>query len=179
MAASATGPFSVRACEAGDVSAICAIYAHHVLHGLASFEVEPPAEAEMARRRESVLAGGYPYLVAERAGKVLGYAYASAYRTRPAYRHTAENSVYIRHDCVGQGIGRALLAALIPACEARGLRQLVAVIGDSGNAASIALHRAAGFTMIGTIRSAGFKFGRWVDTVLMQRALGPADTTLP
>ncbi|HYM72524.1 MAG TPA: GNAT family N-acetyltransferase [Stellaceae bacterium] len=172
-------PATLRPCETRDVRAVRDIYAHHVLHGLASFEVEAPSEAEMALRREAVLAGGYPYLVAERAGEVLGYAYASAYRTRPAYRYTAENSVYIRPDCVGQGIGRLLLAALIAECERRGLRQLVAVIGDSANHASIGLHRRAGFVEIGTIRAAGYKFGRWVDSVLMQRALGDGDTTPP
>jgi len=170
---------TLRACAAEDVPAICAIYAHHVLHGLASFEIEPPSEAEMARRREAVVAGGYPYFIAEREGELLGYAYASAYRTRPGYRYAAENSVYIRHDCVGQGIGRRLLDALIPACEERGLRQLIAIIGDSANHASITLHRKAGFIEIGTFRSVGYKFGRWVDSVLMQRALGPGDATLP
>jgi len=179
MSEGATATIVLRRCEARDVPAVRTIYAHHILHGLASFETEPPSEAEMARRRDAVVAGGYPYFVAEHAGEVVGYAYASAYRARPAYRYTAENSVYIRHDRVGRGIGRMLLAALIPACEERGLRQIVAVIGDSDNAASIALYRNAGFTMIGTIRSAGFKFGRWVDTVLMQRALGDGDATLP
>jgi L-amino acid N-acyltransferase YncA len=170
---------TLRLSEPQDVRAISDIYAHHVLYGLASFEVAPPSESEMARRRDALLAGGYPYLVAVCGGEVLGYAYASAYRTRPAYRHTAENSVYIRDDCIGQGIGRKLLAALIDECEARELRQLVAVIGDSANHASIALHRRAGFVDIGTIRAAGYKFGRWVDTVLMQRALGSGDTTPP
>src|SRR5712691_46331 len=165
-------PVTTRPAEHRDIPAIQRIYAHHVRHGLASFELEPPDEAGMARRFDNVRAGGFPYLVAERDGEVLGYAYAAPYRTRPAYRHTAENSVYIRHDCARQGIGRALLAALITACEARNLRQLIAVIGDSAHHASIELHRAAGFTMIGTIRASGYKFGRWVDTVLMQRSLG-------
>lgn len=169
----------LRLCEARDVPAIRAIYAHHVLHGLASFETEPPSEAEMARRREAVLAGGYPYLVAESQGEVVGYAYASAYRTRPAYRYSGENSVYVRHDCTGRSVGLQLLAALIPACERRGLRQLVAVIGDSANHASIGLHRQAGFVEIGTLRAIGYKFGRWVDSVLMQRALGSGDATEP
>jgi phosphinothricin acetyltransferase len=165
--------------RAEDIPAIQRIYAHHVLHGLASFEIEPPDEAEMARRRQSIVDAGFPHFVAKRDGEVLGYAYAGSYRSRPGYRYSAENSVYIRHDCIGRGIGTLLLAALIPACEACGLRQMIAVIGDSGNHASIELHRRAGFEMVGTIRSAGFKLGRWVDTVLMQRALGPGDTTLP
>ena len=172
-------PPIIRPSAAPDIAAAQRIYAHHVLHGLASFEVEPPSVAEMARRRQVVLDGGYPYLVAECGGEVVGYAYAGAYRTRPAYRYTAENSVYIRHDCVGQGIGRALLSELIPLCEKAGLRQLIAVIGDSANTASIELHRRAGFVEIGTIRAAGWKFGRWVDSVLMQRSLGPGDTALP
>lgn len=170
---------TVRPCEAQDVPAICAIYAHHVRFGLASFELDPPDEAEMARRRNAVLGGNYPYLVAESGGAVLGYAYASAYRTRPGYRYTAEDSIYVRHDCLGRGVGRRLLAALIPLCEARGLRQLIAVIGDSSHEASIALHRAAGFVEIGTFRSIGYKFDRWVDTVLMQRPLGDGDATPP
>jgi L-amino acid N-acyltransferase YncA len=172
-------PVKIRASEAGNIFAIAAIYAHHVLHGLASFEIAPPSTEVMAQRRESVVAGGYPYLVAESGGEILGYAYASAYRTRPGYRHAVENSVYIRHDCVGRGIDALLLDQLIAECEARGFRQMIAVIGDSSNQASIALHRHAGFAMIGTFRSCGFKLGRWVDTVLMQRALGPGDGTLP
>ncbi len=172
-------PAIVRPSVAADIEALQRIYAHHVLHGLASFEIEPPLVEEMARRRQAVLAGGYPHLVAERGGDIVGYAYAGPYRTRPAYRYSAENSVYIRPDCVGQGIGRALLAALIPLCEAAGLRQLIAVIGDSRNTASIELHRRAGFSEIGTIRSVGYKAGRWLDSVLMQRSLGPGDTTPP
>jgi len=172
-------PLTIRPSDAGDVPAIHRIYAHHVRHGLASFEIEPPDEDEVARRRRAVVAAGYPYLVAERAGDIVGYAYAGPYRSRPGYRFTAENSVYVRDECRGQGIGKALLAALIPLCEARGLRQLVAVIGDSAHLASIELHRRAGFEMIGVIRSCGYKFDRWVDTVLMQRPLGPGDTTPP
>jgi phosphinothricin acetyltransferase len=172
-------PAIVRPSTAADIGAVQRIYAHHVLHGLASFEAEPPSVEEMARRRQAVLDGGYPYLVAERGGEVVGYTYAGPYRTRPAYRYTAENSVYIRHDCVGQGVGRALLHELIPLCEKAGLRLLVAVIGDSGNAASIELHRRAGFAEIGTIRAVGWKFDRWVDSVLMQRPLGAGDSTPP
>jgi phosphinothricin acetyltransferase len=169
----------IRACEEGDVPAITAIYHHHVLHGAASFEIEPPDAAEMARRRLAVVDGGYPYLVAEQGGRVAGYAYASAYRPRPAYRNTVENSVYVEPGRERQGIGRVLLAALLEACERRGFRQVVAVIGDSGHEASIGLHRALGFRMVGTLQSAGFKFGRWIDIVLMQRALGPGDETPP
>jgi phosphinothricin acetyltransferase len=133
----------------------------------------------MARRRRAVVDGGFPYLVAERDGRIVGYAYAGPYRSRPAYRNTVENSVYVRAGCERQGIGRDLLRALLAACEGRDFRQVVAVIGDSANAASIGLHRDLGFRMVGTLQAAGFKFGRWVDVVLMQRALGAGDGTLP
>ena len=179
MSAISSAPATLRSCQAGDIPAIATIYGHHVLNGLATFEIVPPSAEEMAQRRETIVAGGYPYLVAISGGEVLGYAYASAYRSRPGYRHTVENSVYIRHDCVARGIGRLLLDQLIAECEARGFRQMIAVIGDSGNHASIALHHRAGFAMVGTFHSCGFKLGRWVDTVLMQRALGPGDATLP
>jgi L-amino acid N-acyltransferase YncA len=146
-----------------------------VLHGLASFEVEPPDENDLRQRYFDIISGGFPYLVTERAGETVGYAYASPYRSRPAYRYTAENSVYLHPAWTGRGIGRQLLSALLIECEAKGLRQIVAVIGDSANIASIALHRRLGFTIVGTIRSAGFKLG----TVLMQRSLGAGDRTLP
>lgn len=170
---------TIRPVQDGDLPAIRAIYAHAVETGLASFELDPPDLAEMTRRRDAILAGGYPYRVAEREGRVLGYAYAGPYRTRPAYRHTVENSVYVAEEARGLGVGRRLLAALVADCAARGFRQMIAVIGDSGNAASIALHRAAGFAMIGTLPAVGHKFGRWVDSVLMQRPLGPGETTPP
>jgi L-amino acid N-acyltransferase YncA len=170
---------AIRPCREADVAAITEIYHHHVLHGAASFEIDPPDAAEIARRRSTVLDGGYPYLVAEQDGRVVGYAYASAYRPRPAYRNTVENSVYVRPGLERQGIGRMLLAALLEACEQRGFRQVVAVIGDSGNEPSIGLHAHLGFRMAGTLKSAGFKFGRWIDIVLMQRALGPGDDTPP
>ena len=170
---------TIRACEEADVATITAIYRHHVLHGAASFEIEPPDAAEIARRRRAITDGGYPYLVAEQGGRVVGYAYASAYRPRPAYRNTVENSVYVEPGRERQGIGRVLLEALLEACERCGFRQVVAVIGDSGHEASIGLHRALGFRMVGTLQAAGFKFGRWIDIVLMQRALGPGDTTPP
>lgn len=170
---------TVRDAADADLAAVQAIYAHFVLHGLASFEEVPPSTAEIARRREAVRALGLPYLVAEAEGRVLGFAYAGPYRPRPAYRYTVEDSVYVAPDAGGRGAGRALLATLIRRCEAAGFRQMVAVIGDSGNAASIGLHRALGFETAGVLRSVGFKFGRWVDSVLMQRRLGPGDAGLP
>ncbi len=162
-----------------DVPAIAAIYAHHVRTSLASFEIVPPTEEEIARRRLEVLKRRLPFLVAEIAGTVVGYAYAGPYRLRPAYRATLEDSIYVHPDHARQGIGRLLLQALIAGCEAKGYRQMIAVIGDSGNAPSIGLHRAFGFEHAGILRSVGFKFGRWVDSVLMQRSLGPGDTALP
>ncbi|MBE0624498.1 MAG: N-acetyltransferase [Burkholderiales bacterium] len=170
---------AVRASRPEDVPAITAIYAHHVLHGLASFEILPPDVNEMARRRADVLARGLPHLVAEAGTRLAGYAYAAPYRERPAYRYALEDSVYVHPDCIGRGIGRALLQALIAACTGAGGRQLIAVIGDSGNAASIGLHAACGFERTGLLPSVGFKFGRWVDSVLMQKALGEGDRTLP
>jgi L-amino acid N-acyltransferase YncA len=149
-----------------------AIYAHHVLHGTASFEEQPPALAEMLRRRADVLARGLPYLVAESDGRLVGYSYATPYRARSAYRFSIENSVYVAPGLVRAGIGRALLTELIARCEAGEWRQMIAVIGDSRNAASIALHERLGFRMVGTLRNVGRKFGRWLDTVLMQREFG-------
>jgi len=172
-------PIIVRDAAEADLPAVQAIYARHVLHGLASFEEVPPETAELAARRAAVLAQGLPYLAAEIEGRLVGYAYAGAYRPRPAYRHTIEDSVYVADGQAGRGIGRALLAGLIERCEAGPWRQMVAVIGDSSNTASIALHEALGFSRVGTFRSIGFKFGRWVDTVLMQRALGPGDAAPP
>ncbi len=170
----------VRPSRGDDVAAIAAIYAHHVLHGLASFEEVPPDAAEIARRRAGVLARGLPHLVAEATdGAVLGYAYASPYRPRASYRFTVEDSVYVAPDAVGKGVGAALLPALIEATAAVGARQMVAVIGDSANAPSIRLHARFGFRMVGTLDAVGFKFGRWVDGVIMQRALGDGATTLP
>lgn len=162
-----------------DLAAIHDIYAHHVLTGTASFEEEPPTLAQLGQRRAAVLAAGLPYLVAERHGRVIGYAYAGSYRPRHAYRYTIENSVYLASDARGQGAGRALLAELIRRCEAGPWRQMVAVIGGSDNAASIGLHRSLGFETAGVLRAAGFKFGRWVDSVLMQRALGEGDRSTP
>lgn len=170
----------IRDSQPGDVPAIAAIYAHWVRTGRASFELSPPSDAEMAGRREAILSGGYPHLVAvDGAGAVLGYAYASAYRPRPAYRHTVENSVYVAPGAARGGAGRALLAALIARCEAADFRLMVAVIGDSANTPSIRLHEALGFRHAGVIPSIGWKHGMWLDTVLMTRALGPGDTAPP
>lgn len=171
---------AVRDSVDSDLASIELIYAHHVRHGLGSFEEEPPSRDELARRRADVLARGLPYLVAvDAAGTVLGYAYAGPYRTRSAYRYTVENSVYVAPWAGRQGVGRALLAALIARCEAAGFRQMVAVIGDSGNVGSIGLHAALGFRRVGTLEAIGWKHGRWVDSVLMQRALGPGGETPP
>ena len=169
----------IRDSIAVDVAQVQEIYAHHVLHGLASFEETPPDVAEIAKRRESVLALGLPYIVAEAEGKVLGYAYATLYRTRSAYRHTLEDSVYVREGLAGRGIGLALLTELIARCSNGPWRQMVAVIGDSANHASIGLHRKLGFRDAGNLEAVGFKFGRWVDSALMQRPLGKGSDTLP
>lgn len=169
----------LRDCTPDDIAAITAIYRPAVLDGRASFETEPPDETEMARRRQALVAGGHPYLVAVLDDQAVGYAYAGPYRTRPAYRNTVENSVYVDGRFQRRGIARALLDAVIEAAAARGFRQMVAIIGDSGNAASIRLHEAAGFTPVGTLRAVGWKNGRWLDTVLMQRALGRGDADRP
>jgi phosphinothricin acetyltransferase len=169
----------VRDASETDMSAIASIYAHHVLHGLASFEEVPPPLDEMKSRRAGVLKLGLPYLVAELDGRIAGYSYATFYRARPAYRYTVEDSVYVADGLHGRGIGTALLAELIARCERGPWRQMLAVIGDSANAGSIALHRRMGFTHVGTLASVGFKFGRWVDSVFMQRALGPGDANPP
>jgi phosphinothricin acetyltransferase len=169
----------IRPATAADCAAIQSIYAHHVLHGLASFEETPPAVQEMRSRYDDVIGRGLPYLAAEEAGEVLGYGYCSLYRTRSAYRHTLEDSVYVRDGRHRKGVGKAILAALIARSEQLGYRQLIAVIGDSAQAASIGLHASLGFLRMGTLRSVGFKFGRWVDTVIMQRPLGTGDGTLP
>jgi phosphinothricin acetyltransferase len=176
---SATAPIAVRAAAPGDVPRIAAIYAHHVLNGLASFELEPPDEAEIGRRLADVRARRLPYLVAEADGRIVGYAYAARYRSRPAYRYTLEDSVYVDRDCGGRGIGRRLLDRLVSESAATGARQMIAVIGDSANRGSIALHEACGFACVGLLPAVGYKFGRWVDSVLMQRPLGEGDTTRP
>ena len=169
----------IRPAAAADIGAITHIYADAVIRGTATFELEPPDEAEMARRLDALLVRTFPYLVADHAGGVAGYAYAGPYRDRRAYDWCVEDSIYVAPQFHRQGIGVLLLAGLIAAAEARGFRQMIAVIGDSGQAASIAVHVRAGFAHIGTLRSVGFKHGRWLDTVLMQRALGSGDGTPP
>jgi L-amino acid N-acyltransferase YncA len=169
----------IRTATPADIPAITAIYRPAVLTGTASFEIDPPGEAEMGRRFAAITGAGLPYLAAERDGRVAGYAYANAYRARPAYRFSVEDSIYVAPDSQGHGIGRALLLALLDLCTGADLRQMIAVIGDSANHASIGLHRAAGFTFSGTIHAVGYKHGRWLDSVIMQRALGPGDTEAP
>jgi L-amino acid N-acyltransferase YncA len=169
----------LRPARPGDLAAITAIYDHAVRYGTASFELDPPDDAEMARRYESLRAGGYPYLVAELDGAVAGYAYAGPYRARAAYHWSVEDSIYIAPNAQGRGIGRALIERLVAEAEAGGFRQMIAVIGDSANTASIELHRRAGFRLVGTFENVGFKFGRWLDSVLMQRPLGKGATVDP
>ena len=172
----------VRDAVLGDLDAVHGIYAHHVLHGLASFEEEPPAAGEIRRRYDDVRARDLPYLVAVDGAVVLGYAYCSPFRTRSAYRYVVEDSVYVKQGQHRRGVGRALLQELVVRAEAIGFRQMIAVIGDSANAGSIGLHASLGFLRSGLLRSSGYKFGRWVDTVMMQRPLGRGDgaaTTQP
>jgi phosphinothricin acetyltransferase len=171
----------IRPSTAADVGAITAIYVHAVREGTGTFELEPPGETEMARRRDDVLAKGLPWLVATAGagGAVLGYAYANHFRPRPAYRYCLEDSVYLHPKAQRQGVGRLLLAELLARCEAGGARQMLAVIGDADNAASIGVHRALGFEHSGVLRAAGWKFGRWLDVVMMQRRLGAGETTPP
>jgi L-amino acid N-acyltransferase YncA len=161
----------VRAASEADMPAVRDIYAHYVLHSLATFEETPPTLEEMLARRQASIELGLPYLVAEAEGRTLGFAYAAAYRARPAYRFTIEDSLYVADGLNGRGIGSALLGELIAACERGPWRQMLAVVGDSANAGSIALHRRFGFELVGTLRSVGFKLGRWVDTPILQRAL--------
>lgn len=170
---------ALRACKAADIPEITAIYAQAVLTGTASFELEPPSQHEMERRREALAKGHFPYVVAIVAGKLAGYAYAGPYRPRPAYGNTVESSVYVHEGFHGRGIGKALMIRVIEQAETLGFRQMVAVIGDSTNRASIGLHESLGFRIVGTLQSVGWKHGRWLDTVLAQRALGPGDTTTP
>jgi L-amino acid N-acyltransferase YncA len=170
----------IRPATPADIPAVTRIYAHGVEYGTSSFELSPPDEAEMARRMSELMGNGFPYLAAEVDGTLAGYAYAGLYRARPAYRFTLEDSVYVAPDRQGRGIGRGLLAALIDAAQARGFRQMIAVIGDSPNqAASIRLHEAAGFRQVGILQDVGFKHERWRDTLLMQRALGDGGKTRP
>ena len=170
---------AVRPAASADMAQIQAIYAYHVRASLATLEVEPPTIAEMTRRHADLVGRGLPFLVAELDSRLLGYGYAAPYRARPAYLYTVENSIYVAEDSRGHGVGRAVLAAVIDHCEALGYRQMVAVIGDSANAASIGLHKSLGFQSAGLLPAVGFKFGRWVDSVLMQRPLGAGATDQP
>ncbi|WP_427915497.1 N-acetyltransferase family protein [Ramlibacter sp. MMS24-I3-19] len=170
---------TIRPSTDADLPAITAIYGHHVLHGTGTFETTPPTEAEMAARRADVLAKGLPWLVIEDGGRVAGYAYCQWFKPRPAYRFSAEDSIYLHPEAAGKGLGRQLLSALIDKAEAAGVRKLIAVIGDSANAGSIGVHRALGFKQVGTIASCGWKFGRWLDIVLMDRVVGAGDGSSP
>ena len=169
----------VRDATAADLPVIQAIYAHHVCFGLASFEEVPPDVAELARRRDDIVARGLPYVVVEKDKVVRAYAYAAPYRTRSGYRYAVEDSIYVAPEAVGQGLGRVALMELIERCERLDLRQMIAVIGDSGNSASIRLHERLGFRHVGTLTAVGFKLGRWVDSVIMQRSLGRAASCSP
>ncbi|MFN5722482.1 MAG: GNAT family N-acetyltransferase [Betaproteobacteria bacterium] len=166
----------IRPCRAEDLPTVTRIYGHAVEHGTGTFELEAPSLQEMQRRHADVQAKGLPWLVAERDGLVLGYAYANAFRPRPAYRFFLEDSIYLAPEAQGAGMGRLLLAELVARCSALGARQMLAVIGDSGNEASIGVHRACGFQHTGVLKHSGWKFGRWLDVVLMQRSLGPGAT---
>ena len=184
MSDASGGKIRIRESVDSDLPLIQAIYAHHVLTGLGSFEETPPDLDEMARRRADILARGLPYLVAELddpalAGRLAGYAYAAPFRTRSAYRFSVEDSIYVAPDANRRGIGRALLDELLRRCTALGYRQMIAVIGDSANHGSIGLHVHAGFKQVAFMPAVGFKFGRWVDSVIMQRPLGEGQTTLP
>jgi L-amino acid N-acyltransferase YncA len=169
----------IRPSRDEDVPAITALYAHHVLHGTGTFETEPPSVADMRTRRTDVLSKGLPYLVAEQDGKIAGFAYGNWFKPRPAYRYSVEDSIYLAPDLHGQGLGRALLAELLARCEAVGIRKVMAIVGDSANAGSIGVHRALGFTQVGTIDACGWKFGAWRDIVIMQKTLGLGDTQPP
>jgi len=170
---------TIRPSRDEDVAAITAIYAHHVLNGTGTFETEPPTASDMAARRADVLGKNLPYLVAEEAGEVLGFAYCNWFKPRPAYRYSAEDSIYLAEAARGHGLGSRLLAALSEAAEAAGIRKLIAVIGDSANAGSVGVHRAQGFTHVGVLKDCGWKFGEWRDVVLMEKVLGEGSTTRP
>lgn len=170
---------TIRTSRDEDVAAITAIYAHHVMHGTGTFETEPPSSADMATRRADVLAKNLPYLVAELGGQVLGFAYCNWFKPRPAYRFSAEDSIYVSDEARGKGLGAQLLAALEQAAEAAGVRKLIAVIGDSANVGSVGVHRKQGFSHVGTIKDCGWKFGEWRDIVLMEKVIGAGSTTRP
>lgn len=170
---------AIRPSRDEDVAAIAAIYAHHVLNGTGTFEIDAPTGSDMAARRADVLSRGLPYLVAEEGGQVLGFAYCNWFKPRPAYRFSAEDSIYLAPEAAGKGVGKMLLAALAQQAEAAGVRKLIAVIGDSANAGSIGVHISLGFSHVGVIKSCGWKFGRWLDIVLMEKQLGAGDGTPP
>ncbi len=169
----------IRPSHNDDVASITAIYAHHVLHGTGTFEITPPSETDMAARRAEVLGRGLPWLVSESGGKVTGFAYCNWFKPRPAYRYSAEDSVYLAPDAAGTGLGRALLAELVGQAERAGVRKLIAVIGDSTNTGSIGVHRTLGFSHAGVLRDCGWKFDRWLDVVMMEKALGPGASCPP
>jgi phosphinothricin acetyltransferase len=169
----------IRPSQSIDIAQITAIYQHHVLHGTGTFEVEPPTESDMTQRRADVLSKDLPYLVAVEGTQVLGFAYCNWFKPRPAYRYSAEDSIYLAPEAVGTGLGRAMLAELCSQAERAGVRKLIAVIGDSNNLGSIGVHRSAGFQHVGTLASCGWKFERWLDVVLMDKALGVGDATAP
>lgn len=170
---------TIRPSQPEDIPAITAIYTYHVLHGTGSFEIEPPSQSDMANRRADVLSKGLPYLVAVEGDAVLGYAYCNWFKPRPAYRFSAEDSIYMAPDAQGRGLGRALLTELMAQAEIAGVRKLIAVIGDSANTGSIALHRSVGFAHVGILKSCGWKFDQWRDVVMMDKALGFGDTCAP
>jgi L-amino acid N-acyltransferase YncA len=170
---------TIRPSRDQDLPAITAIYGHHVLHGTGTFETDPPSETDMAARRADVLAKGLPYLVAEDEGRVLGYAYCQWFKPRPAYRFSAEDSIYLHPDAQGKGLGKELLAELERQAESAGIRKLIAVIGDSANQGSVGVHRTLGFKPAGVIQSCGWKFGKWLDIVLMEKQIGAGDSTPP
>lgn len=169
----------IRPSRDEDLSAIAAIYAHHVLHGTGTFETDPPSLADMTARRADVLAKGLPYLVAEQDGVIAGFAYGNWFKPRPAYRYSVEDSIYLAPDVQSKGLGRALLAELLACFEAAGIRKVMAIVGDSANAGSVGVHRALGFTQVGTVESCGWKLGAWRDIVIMQKTLGVGDTQPP
>lgn len=169
----------IRPSQAADIPAITAIYAHHVLFGTGTFEIDPPSQSDMTSRRADVLAKGLPYLVAVDGDKVLGFAYCNWFKPRPAYRFSAEDSIYLAPDAQAQGLGRALLTELAAQAEKAGVRKLIAVIGDSANTGSIAVHRSVGFSHVGVLKSCGWKFDQWRDVVMMDKALGLGDTSAP
>ena len=179
MTSSPSPALLLRPSRPEDLPAITAIYGWHVANGSGTFELDAPDEAEMASRRDDILAKGLPWLVIEHGAQVLGYAYANHFRPRRAYRYALEDSVYVAPEAQRRGLGRVLLAELIARCEALGARQMYAVIGDSANAGSIGVHKALGFTEVGVMRAAGWKFDRWLDVVILQRRLGPGEHSAP